>query len=72
MILESVDFVIPFRPHLQAALCTYTYGGRLRILLHYDNRVLSQGQARDLLGLYVNTLRETVSASIPSGIPRLS
>jgi hypothetical protein len=57
--LESVDFVIPLRPHVNAALCVYTYAGRLRILMHFDARVLTDEQATDLLGTYIDRLRET-------------
>ncbi len=47
--LESVDFVIPLRQRMHAAFCAHIYGGRLRILMNYDPRHITQEDARDLL-----------------------
>jgi len=47
--LESVDFVIPLRQRMHTAFCAHIYGGRLRILMNYDPRHITQEDARDLL-----------------------
>lgn len=62
VVLSSVDFVIPVRPHLNAAFCIYTYAGRLRVLMHFDNRALTASQAKVLLQTYVQHINRTVQA----------
>jgi hypothetical protein len=58
--LESVDYVIPLRPHVNAAFCVYTYAGRLRILMHFDLRAITDEQAKGLVQTYVEQIRETI------------
>jgi len=58
--LESVDYVIPLRPHVNAAFCAYTYAGRLRILMQFDTRSITDEQAEDLLATYVGQIQETI------------
>ena len=60
VVLESVDYVIPLRPHVHAAFCVYTYAGRLRILMHFDPRVIEQDKAQELLDTYLRQIRRTV------------
>ncbi len=59
VVLESVDYVIPLRPHLNAAFCVYTYAGRLRVLMHFDPRVIADEQSEDLLEMYIQQIRQT-------------
>jgi len=60
VILETVDFVIPLRPHLNAAFCVCTYAGRLRVLMHCDPRVIADEHSEDLLGAYIRQIRQTI------------
>ncbi|MDY0165804.1 MAG: hypothetical protein RBS80_04625 [Thermoguttaceae bacterium] len=60
--LESVDFVIPLRPHLHGAFCAYTYAGRLRILLHHDPRAMADDLAEGLLDRFLRQIRQTLAA----------
>jgi len=61
VLLESVDFVIPLRPHLHAAFCVYTYAGCLRILLNRDAKALSDEQATDLHDRFMQQIRRTLA-----------
>lgn len=60
VVLESVDYVIPLRPHLHTAFCVYTYAGRLRILMHFDPRVIAAEQSEALLEMYIQQVRRTI------------
>ncbi len=60
VVLESVDYVIPLRPHVHAAFCVYTYAGRLQILMHFDPRVIEHDMAQELLDAYLGQIRRTV------------
>jgi len=57
VVLDSVDYVIPLRPHLHAAFCVYTYAGRLRLLMHFDPRAIPAPQAENLLHRFVEQIR---------------
>ena len=59
-VLESVDYVIPLRPHLNAAFCVYTYAGRLRVLMHCDPRVIADEDSAALLETYTRQIRRTI------------
>lgn len=63
VVLESVDFVIPRRPYVDAAFCVYTYAGRLHVLLHFDPRVLSEEASRHLLLTFVQGIRRSAQIS---------
>ncbi|MBC8870423.1 MAG: hypothetical protein H8E44_13455 [Planctomycetes bacterium] len=63
VVLDSIDFVIPIRPHMHAAFCVYTYAGRLRMLMHFDPRVLSRDISRRLVDGLAKQLRSTISTS---------
>jgi hypothetical protein len=65
VVLEAVDFVIPLRPHLNAAFCVYTYAGRLRVLMHCDPRVAGERHFRDLLDTYAQQIRRTIDDENP-------
>ena len=60
IVLESVDYVIPLRPHLNAAFCVYTYAGRLRVLMHFDPRAITDEQSKGLLETYIQQIRQTI------------
>ncbi|HUG66846.1 MAG TPA: hypothetical protein VMM76_03775 [Pirellulaceae bacterium] len=59
VILDGVDYIPPLRPNTGAAICPYTYAGRLNILMHHDPRIVSNEQAASLLGMYVEQLRKS-------------
>lgn len=61
MELESMDFVLPLRPHMHAAMCSHIYGGCLRVLINYDPRHISRDDARDLLEGFISRVRRTVA-----------
>jgi hypothetical protein len=63
VVLESVDYVIPLRPFVNAAFCVYTYADRLRVLMHFDPRTIPDESARDLLEAYVQQIRHTIGSS---------
>jgi len=63
LVLESIDFVIPVRPHMDVAFCAGIYAGRLRILMNRDPHTISEEQGRGLLEKYVLQIRNTVSSS---------
>jgi hypothetical protein len=65
VVLESVDYVIPLRPHVHAAFCVYTYAGRLRVLMHFDPRAIDDDKARELLDTYLQQVRQTIETSVP-------
>lgn len=60
VVLESVDYVIPLRPHVNASFCVYTYAGRLRVLMHYDPRAIADERSEDLLETYIRQIRRTI------------
>jgi len=60
VVLESVDYVIPLRPHVNADFCVYTYAGRLRVLMHFDPRAITDEQSKDLLETYIGQIRQTI------------
>lgn len=62
MELESMDFVLPLRPHMHAAMCSHIYGGCLRVLINYDPRHISKDDARDLLEGFIGRIRRTAAA----------
>jgi hypothetical protein len=48
LVLEGVDALAPMRPYTWAAFAALAYAGGMSLALHYDPRVLSPQQARDL------------------------
>ena len=60
VVLESVDFVIPLRPQVNASFCVYTYAGRLRVLMHHDPRVIADKDGEDLLETYIGRIRRSI------------
>lgn len=65
VILETVDFIIPLRPHLDAAFCIYTYAGRLCVSMQCDPRVARDECFRDLLDTYTQQIRRTIHQGNP-------
>jgi hypothetical protein len=61
MCLESMDFVLPLRPHMHAAICSHIYGGCLRLLINYDPRNISGDAARDLLEGCIGRIHRTAA-----------
>ncbi|TWU25708.1 acyltransferase PapA5 [Bythopirellula polymerisocia] len=59
MTLERIEFLPPVRPYTSAALGVSTYAGRLDISIHYDSRAITAANARELLEVYVERLRNT-------------
>ncbi len=59
VVLEAADFVIPRRPHVDAAFSVCTYAGRLHVLLHADPRVVSEEAGRQLLLSFVQGVRRS-------------
>ena len=62
-VLEAVDVLPPLRPHTSAALAVLTYGGRLRVTLHYDPRPISPGQARELFHAFFERIHESAAGA---------
>jgi hypothetical protein len=60
VVLESVDFVIPLRPNMNAAFVAHTYGNRLNIMMHFDPRAIARDQAGDLMNTYIMQIRQTI------------
>jgi NRPS condensation-like uncharacterized protein len=60
VVLETVDYVIPLRPQLNAAFFVHTYAGRLRVLMHCDPRVIAGSHSGDLLETYIRQIRRTI------------
>ncbi|MEE8451461.1 MAG: condensation domain-containing protein [Thermoguttaceae bacterium] len=60
LVLEGMDILPPLRPHTCAALCIFTYAGRLNVTLHYDARPLSKTDAESLLETYMQNIRSTL------------
>jgi hypothetical protein len=50
--LDSVEFAVPTRPYSCASFAVMTYADRLSVTLHYDERVLNQVQADELLEIF--------------------
>ena len=65
VVLEAVDFIIPLRPHLDAAFCVYTYADRLCVLMQCDPRVAGDECFRDLLDTYTQQIRRTIDEGNP-------
>lgn len=53
---REFDLVGPIRPGTPINVSVARYRGRLRVSMHYDNRVLSKHQASELLQIYVDRL----------------
>ena len=59
VVLESLDYVFPRRPFVNASVCIYTYAGRLSLLMHPDLRTLSPAVAHSLLQEFTEQLRQS-------------
>ena len=57
--LSNVEILAPVTPYTCAAFAACWYANRLSITLHYDPRVLSAEDARELLGLFVGEIGRT-------------
>jgi NRPS condensation-like uncharacterized protein len=64
LLLERIDLLPPIRPHTCASFALTTYAGQLSFALHYDPSALTNGQARNLLDLYVNFIRQSTDKSL--------
>ncbi len=62
VVLESLDYVIPLRPFVNASFCIYTYAGCLSVLMHPDFRTLSPAVANSLLQEFTEQLRQSANA----------
>lgn len=49
--VDSFDLIAPLRPNTQAAFAIYRYAGRTILSLTYDNRVVTESSAKELLEL---------------------
>ena len=61
VVLDSVDYVIPLRPFVNASFCIYTYADRLSVLMHPDLRVLSPDVAKALHDEFLQQLRQSAA-----------
>jgi NRPS condensation-like uncharacterized protein len=59
--LELIDGTAPLRPYNCVTFNAVEYARRLTFILHYDARIVSDGQADDLLATFVSRLRETLA-----------
>jgi hypothetical protein len=66
-VLENIEILAPLRPFTSVAFAIHYYARRLAITLHYDSRVLSKGQAEDLLALHKHFLRLSMEKAMVSG-----
>jgi NRPS condensation-like uncharacterized protein len=68
-VLESMDALAPLRPLTCAAIAVVVYAGELHITLHYDSRVLTATDARELIDDFtarVHASADTRAAPSPS------
>jgi NRPS condensation-like uncharacterized protein len=61
--LDSLDFVLPLRPHMHAAFTAHMYGGCLRLLINYDHRRMTKDDARDLLEGFLGKIHRTMGVT---------
>jgi hypothetical protein len=67
LVLERVTGTPPLRSQTNAVFGVAFYAGRLTVCLRADPSVFSQEEAARLLGLYVDSLRETARSVGPTG-----
>ena len=60
VVLESVDVASILRPHTNVGFVAYIYGGRLRIAMHYDSRVIPAEQSGELLNIFTQQIRQSI------------
>jgi NRPS condensation-like uncharacterized protein len=65
VVLQNADFLAPIRPLTQASFAVSTYAGRLGMNLQYDCRALSDEQARELFGVYLEQFEPNRQATPP-------
>jgi NRPS condensation-like uncharacterized protein len=63
--LVDMDFVAPLRPYSCVTMAAGLYAHQLILTLHYDPRPLSERQASDLLGIFVQRLRSSITGAAP-------
>lgn len=59
--LDQVEVVAPLRPFMCVAVATFFYGGRVGCTWHFDPRVLTTEQARELADDYQDRLRKGIT-----------
>lgn len=61
VVLESIECMAPLRPYTNATFNILNYGGRISVTLHYDARVLSNHEAGELLSIFMDLLRRSLT-----------
>jgi hypothetical protein len=67
-VLQGVDGLAPLRPLTCAAIVLLIYAGHLRITLHYDSRVLTAMDARELIDDFAARLRQSADVREPFAV----
>jgi hypothetical protein len=64
--LEAIDGMAPLRPHNCVTFSVLEYARQLTFILHYDSRVVTEPQADEMTGLFVDRFRKTIAGATPS------
>ncbi|HSV99884.1 MAG TPA: hypothetical protein VLI39_06910 [Sedimentisphaerales bacterium] len=67
-VLQSMEALAPLRPLTCAAFAVVGYAGELHVTLHYDSRVLTVTDARELIEDFTGRVRESADAREHHGI----
>ena len=65
-VLQSMEALAPLRPLTCAAIAVVVYAGEFHITLHYDSRVLTMTDARELLDDFMGRVRQSADAPVTS------
>ena len=66
IVLEDMDLLPPLRPLTNAAFTAWSYARRLNFTLHYDSRVLTEGEAAELLDDMIAGVQRSAEARVQS------
>lgn len=65
-VLQSMEALAPLRPLTCAAIAAVAYAGEFHITLHYDSRVLTVTDARELIEDFTGRVRQSADAQVTS------
>jgi len=69
VVLESCDGFGPIRPGMCISLVSMTYAGQLRLSMHYDTRVMTPDDARELMDRVAQNFRDSLQSGCKSSHP---
>jgi hypothetical protein len=70
LVLQDMDLLPPLRPLTCVSFTAWSYAGRLCFTLHYDARVLTAPEARELLDDFVARVHQSANARKPLAATR--